>query len=227
VRIAILSDIHGNLTALEAVLDDLEQQHADLVVHGGDLVTRGTRPAEVVDAVRRFGWPGVLGNTDALLWRTDVLRVSERTTADATAQLLGPERVQWLQQLPLDWRQGDLLLVHATPDDLNRAPRLDAPAEELERQYGSRGASVVVYGHIHRPGVRQLSGFTLANSGSVGQPYDGDWRASYLLITDGLVEVRRVEYELRRELTEVARSRYPYAEQIAQMRRSGKYLPLG
>jgi putative phosphoesterase len=227
VRIAILSDIHGNLTALEAVLADLERQRPDLVLHGGDLVTRGTRPAEVVDTVRRFGWPGVLGNTDALLWRTDAMRLSERTTADATAKLLGPKRAQWLQQLPLAWRQGNLLLVHATPDNLNGAPRLEAPAEQLEREYGSQGASVVVYGHIHRPGVRELAGFTLANSGSVGQPYDGDWRASYLLITDGVAEVRRVDYDLARELTELARSRYPYAEQIAQMRSRGEYLPLG
>lgn len=61
-RIAILSDIHGNLTALEAVLADVEQQRPDLVVHGGDFVTRGARPAEVVDAIRRLGWPVILGN---------------------------------------------------------------------------------------------------------------------------------------------------------------------
>jgi putative phosphoesterase len=227
VRLAILSDIHGNLTALEAVLADLAQQQPDLVVHGGDLVTRGVRPAEVIDTVRRLGWPGVLGNTDALLWRTDALSLAERTTADATAKLLGPERVEWLRQLPHDWRHGNLLLVHATPDDLNHAPRLDALAEDLERQYGRQGAALLVYGHIHRPGVRHLGRFILANSGSVGQPYDGDWRASYLLITDGVAEVRRVDYDLARELTELARSRYPYAEQIAQMRSRGEYLPLG
>jgi putative phosphoesterase len=225
-RIAILSDIHGNLSALEAVIGDLERQRPDLVVHGGDLVTRGTRPAEVLDVVRRQGWPGVLGNTDALLWRTGAMRRSEQMTADATAELLGTERVQWLQQLPLLWQQDSLLLLHATPDDLNRAPRLDAPDEDLERQYGSQGATLVVYGHIHRPGVRPLPGFTLANSGSVGQPYDGDWRASYLLVEDGRVEVRRVAYDLPRELSELARSHYPYAKQIAEMRRRGEYRPL-
>lgn len=225
-RIAILSDIHGNLTALDAVLADLDRQRPDLVVHGGDLVTRGAQPAEVVDAVRCLGWPGVLGNTDALLWATGALRPSEQRTADATALLLGTERVLWLRQLPRRWQLGGLLLVHAMPGDLDRAPRLDAPAEELDRQYGGEGATLVVYGHIHRPGVRHLAGFTLANSGSVGQPYDGDWRASYLLLDGGQVEVRRVAYDLPRELAELARSRYPYADEIAEMRRRGEYLPL-
>lgn len=70
-RVAILADIHGNLTALEAVISDLRDRAPDLVVHGGDLALMGPRPAEVVDRVRELGWPGVLGNTDELLWQPD------------------------------------------------------------------------------------------------------------------------------------------------------------
>src|SRR5919205_694622 len=68
-RVAVVSDIHGNLAALEAVVADLERRAPDLVVHGGDLALMGPRPAEVVDRVRELGWPGVVGNTDELLWR--------------------------------------------------------------------------------------------------------------------------------------------------------------
>ncbi len=146
--------------------------------------------------------------------------------ADATSRLLGPERLRWLRQLPLQWRAGDMLLVHATPDDLERAPALTASADELQRQFGGQGVALVVYGHTHRPGVRRISDFTLANSGSVGQPYDGDWRASYLLIDDGRVEVRRVTYDPQRELADLAASDYPFAASIFEMRRRGEYLSL-
>lgn len=72
-RLAILSDIHGNLTALEAVLADLETIGVDLVVHGGDLVANGARPAPVTDIIRGLAWPGVCGNTDEMLWQPDLL----------------------------------------------------------------------------------------------------------------------------------------------------------
>ena len=73
-RIAILSDVHGNLTALEAVVADVLQRAPDRVLHGGDLVLLGAQPAQVVDRIRELGWPGVLGNTDELLWRARASR---------------------------------------------------------------------------------------------------------------------------------------------------------
>ena len=75
-RVALVADIHGNLTALEAVVADLRRRAPDVVVHGGDLALMGPRPAEVVDRVRELGWPGVVGNTDELLWRPDDISVS-------------------------------------------------------------------------------------------------------------------------------------------------------
>ena len=77
-RLAVISDIHGNLTALEAVLKDLAVTSPDLVVHGGDLVLNGSSPAEVVDLVRTLGWPGVVGNTDELLWNPERLNVGDQ-----------------------------------------------------------------------------------------------------------------------------------------------------
>src|SRR5438552_15751837 len=73
-RIAIVSDIHGNLTAFEAVLADLQQAAPDLILHGGDLADGGASPAEIVDRIRDLGWPGVLGNTDEMLARPESLR---------------------------------------------------------------------------------------------------------------------------------------------------------
>jgi len=73
VRIAIVSDIHGNRTAFEAVLADLRRTSPDLILHGGDLADGGSSPVEVVDRVRDLGWPGVVGNTDEMLFRPESL----------------------------------------------------------------------------------------------------------------------------------------------------------
>src|SRR6058998_3849339 len=70
-RVALVSDVHGNLTALEAVVADLRRRAPDLVVHGGDLALMGPRGDEVIDRIRELGWPGVVGNVDELLWRPD------------------------------------------------------------------------------------------------------------------------------------------------------------
>jgi len=78
-RLGVVSDIHGNLTALEAVIVDIERRAVDRVVHGGDLVLMGCQPAEVVDRIRELGWPGIVGNTDELLWRPEERAMQERS----------------------------------------------------------------------------------------------------------------------------------------------------
>src|SRR5580704_8149436 len=86
-RVAIVSDVHGNLRAFEAVLADLRQVAPDLVVHGGDLVYGGTRPAEIVDQIRALAWPGVRGNTDEMLWSAESLNEFAAKTLQLGAHL--------------------------------------------------------------------------------------------------------------------------------------------
>jgi 3',5'-cyclic AMP phosphodiesterase CpdA len=86
-RLAIVSDIHGNLTALEAVIADIERRAVDRVIHGGDLAAGGCRAAEVVDLVRQLGWPGIVGNTDELLWRPEEREVQVRNAPKLSALL--------------------------------------------------------------------------------------------------------------------------------------------
>jgi predicted phosphodiesterase len=235
--LAIVSDIHGNLTALESVIADIEGRGVDRVVHGGDLALAGFQPAEVVDRVRELGWPGIVGNTDELLWRPEVLAIQEERApalapllrllfesyAPATAELLGLERIAWLRELPETHREGELALVHASPGDLWRAPAPDADDAELADVYGPLEAAIAVYCHIHLPFVRRLEGLTVANSGSVGSPFDGDPRASYLVVESGEVEVMRVEYDIEREVAGLLASGYPDAPRIAEMRRRGRF----
>jgi putative phosphoesterase len=229
-RIAIVSDIHGNRTAFEAVLADLRGTSPDLILHGGDLADGGSRPAEIVDRIRDLRWQGVAGNADEMLWRPDALtefaaqspavqpllnRISD--IAAATREALGEERIGWLQQLPGRQVHGPVALVHAAPTSLWRAPGSEADDAELEAVYGRLGSPVAVYGHIHRSYVRRLSGMTVANTGSVSLSYDGDRRASYLVVDESVPFIRRVEYDVDREIGELESSGIPHAGWIAKM----------
>jgi putative phosphoesterase len=237
-RFAVITDIHGNLTALEAVIADLEQVAPDLVVQGGDLVAGGHRPVEVLDRVRERGWPGVQGNTDEMLWKPElfdqfmrsvpqlahVWRMVFHQQAPATRELIGRDRLAWLRQMPLQWRGDALAVVHASPGNLWRSPMHNATNEELETVYAPLDRAVIAYGHIHLPFVREVGNMVVANCGSVGMPFDGDPRASYLVVDKGVASIRRVEYDVEREIASLMRSTYPDAERIAETLRTARYV---
>ena len=237
-RTAIVSDIHGNLTALEAVLADLRWSSPDVILHGGDLAANGACPAEVVDRIRDLGWPGVLGNTDEMLWSPDGLAKLAAKSPKLQSLLknfeemipwtcasLGEDRIRWLRTLPYLQRQGSLALLHASPDNLWQAPLPGASDLELQSVYRSLEAPIVVYAHIHRPYVRKLEGMTLANSGSVSLSYDGDPRASYVLLDGEDVTIRRVEYDLQSEVDALPASGMPHADWLCRILRAGRYEP--
>ena len=229
-RAAIVSDIHGNLTAFEAVLADLRETSPDLVLHGGDLSDNGSSPVEVLDRLRDLGWAGVYGNTDEMLFDPPSLTrfagasphlkpmwdAIEAMAADVRERV-GEQRLAWLRSLPGAQIEEHFALVHASPQSAWRAPMDNAADADLESTYGRLARPVVVYGHIHRPYVRTVAGIVVANSGSVGMPHDGDRRASYLLLEDGRPSIRRVEYDVDRELKLVRNSGRPHAEWIARI----------
>ena len=234
-RIAIVSDIHGNLTALEAVLADLRNRAPDLILQGGDFADGGPGAAAVVDRVRESAWPGVLGNADEMLFspgtltdfasRSPALRdlfavVEERAAASRAA--LGEERLEWLRRLPGTYTLDGFALVHASPESTWQSPGPGAADAELEAVYGPLGAPLVVFGHIHMPFVRKAGEMTVANSGSVGMPYDGDPRACYLLVDEGIPAICRVEYDIEREVRRLCTSGDPHLEWISAMLRSGR-----
>jgi putative phosphoesterase len=238
-RIAIISDVHGNLTALDSVLADLRRQKPDLIFHGGDIAYGGCNPAEVIDCIMQEGWPGVLGNTDEILW-SDAARPALEASAPrlkslfhmifdvagpVTRAMIGEARLKWLQQLPVELRHENLVLLHAGPGNIWKSPMHTAEDAELESVYKSLNAAIVVYCHIHRPFIRRIGTMTVCNTGSVGMPYDGDPRSSYLLIAGGEPAIRRVEYDIEKEVDRLLASSYPQKEWIAEMRRRGSYVP--
>lgn len=236
-RLAVVSDIHGNLSALEAVADSLANDHPDLVVHAGDLVVTGPRPAAVVNRIRTLGWMGVVGNTDEMLWN-DAARVAQfqrapkirdwlavlfDTLAPWAKDRLSIEDLNWMRTLARVQRIGRIVVMHASPHDLWRAPMPDASDSEFSTIYGKLDADILVYGHVHRPFVRSLGALTVVNCGSVALPYDGDWRPSYALIENGAAHIRRVEYDLDGEQRAIRDSGFPLAEWLTVVQRQGKF----
>jgi putative phosphoesterase len=237
-KVAIVSDIHGNRRAFHAVLADLRKVAPDLVVHGGDLAAGGAYSAEIIDEVRALGWPGVRGNADEMLWAPErlveyatsqprlarILQMVQETIAPTLASI-GEERLRWLERFPSQYSHDSFNLVHASPGDLWRAPMPNAGDDELQSTYASLGARVVVYGHIHCPYIRRLPQMTVVNTGSVSQSYDGDCRASYLVMSGEELTIRRVEYDVESEANDVLRSGLPHADWMARILLAGKYCP--
>jgi len=237
-RIAVVSDIHANLTALEAVIADLRLASPDLVVQGGDLIAGGTRPAEVIDCVRALGWPGVYGNADEMLWRPDRLdetlgapqfdtmrRMLQTHTIPENLATIGDERLAWLRSLPVRWDAEAIAVVHAGTDNVWQSPGVSASDEELAAAYAVLGAGTVVFGHIHHAFVRRLPTMTVANAGSVSLPFDGDARAAYLLVDGDRIEIRRVAYDVEAEIALLQKSRDPFASSTIQTLRTARYAP--
>ena len=237
--IAIISDVHGNLTALDAVLADLRQQKPDIIFHGGDVPYGGANPAEVIDCIVAEGWKGVLGNTDEMLWDSSARPALEASApklkplfktlfevcGPATRKMIGESRLNWLRVLPAELRHDNLVLMHASPGNVWRAPMDTGDDAELEETYSKLNAEIVVYCHIHRPLIRKVGTMTVCNTGSVGSPYDSDPRASYLMIDDGKPAIRRVVYDVEKEVGRLLASDYPLKEWIAEMRRRASYVP--
>jgi predicted phosphodiesterase len=214
-RIAALSDVHGNATALEAVLADIARQKPDALMVAGDLVLNGPEPALVVDVLRNL--PDALiiaGNTDiavadfdyaaAFPWMTDGVPDAIVDGAEWAHDALGDERVDWLRRLPSErrWRTDDdtlVLVCHASPGSQTSGfdQHLD-PSVTIEL-VARTDARVIVCGHTHLPEVRDLGWKMIVNDGSAGYVFDGDPTASWALIdiADGEVhaEIRRTTFD--------------------------------
>jgi putative phosphoesterase len=230
VRLAVVSDIHGNLPALEAVIADLAETEPDQVVLGGDLAMGGPHAPEVIDRLRELGWPSVLGNTDVALSGPEAIPQAARggfipTVAAHTSKMLGRKRTEWLTGLPMEWRADDLVVVHAVPGDCWAIVSHDAPDATMRETYSSAGAPIVIYGHIHHAFVRRLGDLTVVNSGSVSLSLDRDVRATYVIVDGDQVEHRRVDYDLEKVADDYYSSGYPMADSYVSWLRAGAWTP--
>jgi protein phosphatase len=211
-RILVVSDLHANWPALEAVVS---AQPFDRMFVIGDLVSYGPHPREVIDFVRDRAQIVVRGNHDnALAFGTDCrCAPASKPLAEATRSvhrvLLSPHQIDWLGRLPLtaeheaDGRR--YFAVHASPHDHLFRYTLTpaAPDDHLIAEVGDVPADVVLLGHTHFPMARHAGSRVVLNPGSVGQPRDGDPRASYALIEDGEVTLKRAAYDVERTVRDL------------------------
>ncbi len=222
--IAILSDIHANLEALDAVTSAAEDAGAEVFACLGDVVGYGPDPAACLDAVRELCDVVVMGNHDLAVVTGDgsgYLPDDGRTAAMAHHAGLDEERLRWLATLPLKTEAHGATFVHASPDDPAGWHRLDS-YPVLRAQFDAFTTNICFVGHSHVPGVVgdrvgalhvRPGGRFMVNAGSVGQPRDGDPRAAFLLHdTDAFTcQLLRVPYDVARTAEKIRAAGLPPA----------------
>lgn len=214
-RIAVFSDLHGNVAAGQAVLDAIDAAAPDAVYCLGDLVGYGAFPNETTELIRGRDIPTIMGNYDdgvgfdrddcgcayrnqdeeargqqSLFWSRGV------TTAENKAYLRG-----LLPEIRVEAEGFRLRLVHGSPRRMNEYLFEDRDPRSLERIALDADCNVLIFGHTHKPWVREIAGVLFVNDGSVGKPKDGDPRAAWALLTLAAgrpvdVDIRRVPYDV-------------------------------
>lgn len=236
-RYGIFADIHSNQEALEAVLDDMQAQRVSHLVCLGDIVGYNANPAECLELVRALGCPVVKGNHDEeaseerdIEHFSELAYVSMKHTRDS----LSDEQKRYLRTLPMQRSVGEFTIVHSSLDGPARWVYVFS-SQEAEQSFVYQRTSLCFFGHTHLPNAFILDGSVhecfyrklilqpgkkyYVNCGSVGQPRDGDWRASYAIYDpeQAQIELRRVPYDLARAQEKILKAGLPerLAERLA------------
>ncbi|MGO9820980.1 MAG: metallophosphoesterase family protein [Solirubrobacteraceae bacterium] len=234
-RVAVITDIHGNMPALEASLAAIQAIGVDRIYCGGDLVGYGPHPNQVCDLIDERRIPTIYGNYDyAIAREMDDCGCAYVTQHDRE---LGQQSVAWtlehtdersrafMRELPFDMRFGlgdqDVHLVHGSPRKVNEYLFEDKPASLYERLARAEEGQVLVFGHTHKPWIHSYGGVLFVNCGSVGKPKDGDPRAAFAILEAGVdgpvrASIERVPYDAEAVARQVAAAGLPgeYAEKL-------------
>jgi putative phosphoesterase len=212
-QVAVVTDIHANLPALEAALARIETLGIDRIYCGGDLVGYGPYPNEVCARIQELELPTIYGNYDYAIARN--LEDCGCAYVDPHDREIGQQSVDWtlahtnecakrfMKTLPFDLRfelaGRRVRLVHGSPRKVNEYLFEDKPARTFERIAALADCDVLVFGHTHKPWVHEYGDVLFANCGSVGKPKDGDPRGSFAVLgssTDGIaVSIERADYD--------------------------------
>jgi len=231
---AVITDIHGNLPALEAALARIDELGIVALYCGGDLVGYGPHPNEVCRLIEERRIPTIYGNYDYAIGRD--LEDCGCAYRDPHERELGEQSIAWtlahtdarskqfMRGLTFDLRfelaGKRVRLVHGSPRKVNEYMFEDKPARTLERIAAGADCDVLVFGHTHQPWVREYGGVLFVNCGSVGKPKDGDPRAAFALLdvqeSHVVAKIERLEYDAESVAREVAASGLPaeYGEKL-------------
>ncbi len=243
-RLALFSDVHGVVQALDAVRAAIAAAAPDVIAVAGDHAVNGADPAAAIDGVRELEVRGALvvaGNTDiavadfdygaAYPWLGDGIPESHRSAAEWAHEAIGPERVDWLRRLPAERRfradDGTLVLVtHASPGSQTAGFDRGLDESVFMERLGRTDARVIGCGHTHVPEVRDFGWKMVVNAGSAGYVFDGDPTASWALvdIVDGVVtaEIKRIPFDMLAAADAVAARGLPGDVYRAATIRTGK-----
>jgi len=232
--VAVITDIHANLPALQAALDRIDAVGIEHVYCGGDLVGYGPHPNEVCALIQERGIPTIYGNYDYAIARDEEdcgcayvtphdRELGQRSVAWTLAHTDGLAK-NFMRELPFDLHFPvgaiDVRLVHGSPRKVNEYLFEDKPASLYERLAAAESDDVLVFGHTHKPWVHEYGGVLFVNCGSVGKPKDGDPRGAFAILspTGSSIEVaiERVAYDAAAVADEVRGAGLPreYAEKL-------------
>ncbi len=236
-RLAFISDIHGNATALETVMKDLKEKAVDKVFVLGDLCYRGPEPKRSLELVQSLNCQVIKGNADEWVVRG----VEEGEVPDQALEMMRKERewtysqlnekdVNYLQNLPEEIvttiEDVNIHAFHATPDSLFEVVVPFADDETIQEKLMGREANLYLYGHIHTPYIRFINGKAVVNLGSIGLPFDGSSQASYSLvdIQDRSIQasIVRVDYDIDEVIEKLQSSDYPNKEFLVNVWKNGR-----
>jgi putative phosphoesterase len=230
-RVAVFSDVHGNLPALQAVWDAIRQSEPfDEIIAAGDHCLNGPKPAKSLDLVVAISTAVLYGNTDrdiVTMGDSDPdLGTKKADSISWTRDQLGEERIRVLSDLRFEARvfapDGTALqVVHANPQDVDRHIFPDMSDEDLRVLLGETHVSMLAFGHLHIPFVRRIDDLTLVNIAAAGNTRDGDRRATWGEFTwdaDGgwSAQTHRVEYDIEETVRQMYASGMPHPEKRAQ-----------
>ena len=200
-RLALLSDVHGNALALEAVRKAIKRDKPDVILVAGDLVMNGPEPGATVDAIREMERDGAIvvqGNTDVAVADADYAAAfpgmlesgipdAVRAAAEWAHDALDDEQLGWLRRLPAERRVrvgDDLVLVtHASPGSQTQGFDRDLDPSTVLERISRTDARVICCGHTHMPNIQEFGWKVVVNGGSAGYVFDGDPTASWALVT--------------------------------------------
>jgi putative phosphoesterase len=225
--VAVITDIHGNLPALQAVLARIEELGIERVFCGGDLVGYGPHPNEVCALIFDRGIPTIYGNYDYAIARdledcgcayvTAHDRELGQRSVDWTLARTSQESKDFMRGLPFDLHfpvgNADVHLVHGSPRKVTEYLFEDKPASLYERLAAAESDPVLVFGHTHKPWVHEYGGVLFVNCGSVGKPKDSDPRGAFAVLAANAgsvaVSIERVVYDARAVAAEVRAAGLP------------------
>lgn len=234
-RIAILTDIHGNQIALNAVLHDLTQQPAvEQIVIAGDLCLNGPCPRQVLDTLQGLRCPVVQGNVDVDVVTIAPKGAKKRAIIEWTRAQIGQQGIDYLAALPkshlVENSDGsDVLVVHANPLDQEEAIFPTTPDSALEHLLGGVAPTVgaIAFGHLHIAYQRRWQRFLLVDAGSCGLPRDKDQRASYAILSweNGAwqAEHRRIPYNVQAVVQQLKTCGMPYVDKRIKVLTEASY----